>query len=62
MKKARWIVGDVLIVTSVFIMSGIESCIWVVFQAAGCLMAGIFMTMDKVMEWLEQDWLYEKGE
>lgn len=60
MKKARWIVGDVLIVASAFIMSGVGSSIWCVIPAAGCLMAGIAMALDKALEWLEQEWLYEK--
>lgn len=60
MKKARWIVGDVLMVLSVFIMSGVGSCTLCVIPTAICLMIGIVLTLDKIMEWLEQEWLYEK--
>ena len=55
-------IGDLLVLLTVFLMSGIESYIWVIFPAAGCLMAGIAMTMDKITEWMSQDWLYEKGD
>ena len=59
--KKRWIVGDVLIVAAPIIMSGVGSCIWCFAQAAVCLMAGIALTLDKTMEFLEESrWLYEK--
>mgnify|MGYP006939718216 CR=1 FL=1 len=60
MKKARWIVGDALIVATPIIMSGVGSCTWCFIPAVVCLMAGIVLTLDKTMEWLEQEWLYEK--
>ena len=52
--------GDVLIVAAPIIMSGVGSCIWCFVPAAVCMMAGIALTMDKTMAWLEQEWLYEK--
>ena len=58
--KKRWITGDVLVVAALLIMSGVGSCIWCFVPAAVCLMTGIALTLDKTMEWLEQEWLYEK--
>lgn len=58
--KKRWITGDVLIVAAPIIMSGVGYCIWCFVPAAVCLMAGIALTPDKTMKWLEQEWLYEK--
>ncbi len=59
--KMRWIIGDLLVVAAPIIMSGVGSCIWCVIPAAGCLIAGIVMTLEKIMEFLEESrWLYEK--
>ena len=58
--QKRWITGDVLIVAAPIIMSGVGSNTLCVIPAAVCLMAGIALTLDKIMEWLEQEWLYEK--
>ena len=60
MKKARRMAGDLLVVAALLIMSGVGSCVWCVIPSAVCLMAGIALTLDKTMEWLEQEWLYEK--
>lgn len=60
MKKVRWMAGELLIVLAPIVMSGVGSCIWCVIPAAICLMTGIALILDKTMEWLEQEWLYEK--
>ena len=60
MKKTRWIIGDLLVVAAPVIMSGVGSCVCCVIPAAICLMVGFALTLDKTMEWLEQEWIYEK--